>query len=394
MNDMANKYYDVVVVGGGMSGAATALGLALAGWSIALVEHQEPRAFVKQNPPDLRISAINCASVKLLKKLGAWPEVLAMRAAPYRRIETWEWGASCVVFDAASLGLPELGFMVENNILKLALWKQFARRKNLLLRCPAHLKSIQRSSDRWCLTLDSAETIKTRLIVAADGTWSQVRQLAGIGINGWEYRQSCMIITIETDTSQKDTTWQQFFPSGPRAFMPLCNQWAALAWYDNPQRIRQLQAMPALLLQGVIIEAFPKRLGTIRVHAIGSFPLVRCHAQRYILPGLVLLGDAAHTIHPLGGQGLNLSYRDVDVILDVLNKAREQGEDWSQESILIRYQRQRRLDNLLMQDTMDLFHSVFRKKLAPLRLARNIALMAAQRSGKLKMHALKYALGL
>jgi 2-octaprenyl-3-methyl-6-methoxy-1,4-benzoquinol hydroxylase len=130
------------------------------------------------------------------------------------------------------------------------------------------------------------------------------------------------------------------------------------------------------------------------VHAAGSFPLVRRHAQRYVLPGLALLGDAAHTIHPLAGQGVNLGYRDVDILLKVLGEAREQGEDWSCELVLMRYQRQRRPDNLLMQGIMDMFYSVFSKNLAPLSVARNLALLAVQRAGKLKQHALKYALGL
>lgn len=394
MNNTFQKGYDAVVVGGGMVGAVAALGLAQAGWSVALLEHQAPQVFEAQNPPDLRISAIGCTSVGLLKQLGAWSAVMAMRTAAYRRLETWEWGSSRVVFDAASLGLPELGFMVENRILQLALWQHLAQCDNLVLRCPSWLQSLQRVDGRWRLTLDSAETLEARLVVGADGAQSQVRRLAAIGIDGWQYRQSCILITVDTGVPQQDITWQQFFPSGPRAFLPLYNQWASLVWYDSPQRIRQLQAMPPLLLEGEITEAFPERLGAVRVHAAGAFPLVRRHAQRYVLPGLALLGDAAHTINPLAGQGVNLGYRDVDVLLKVLGEARERGEDWSCESVLLRYQRQRRPDNLLMQSGVDLFYSVFSKNLAPLSVARNLALMAAQRAGKLKQHALKYALGL
>jgi 2-octaprenyl-3-methyl-6-methoxy-1,4-benzoquinol hydroxylase len=152
--------------------------------------------------------------------------------------------------------------------------------------------------------------------------------------------------------------------------------------------------MPPAQLEREIAEAFPARLGAVKVHAAGSFPLARRHAQRYVLPGLVLLGDAAHTINPLAGQGVNLGYRDVEALLAVLSEAREQGEDWSTEAVLMRYQRRRRTDNLLMQSGMDLFYTAFSNNLAPLSVARNIALMAAQRAGKLKEHALKYALGL
>ncbi|CAI0923774.1 2-octaprenyl-3-methyl-6-methoxy-1,4-benzoquinol hydroxylase [Serratia entomophila] len=390
----SQKRYDAVVVGGGMVGAAAALGLAQAGWSVALLEHQAPQAFEAQSPPDLRISAIGCTSVGLLKQLGAWQAVLAMRCAPYRRLETWEWESSRVAFDAASLGLPELGFMVENRILQLALWQRLEQCHNLALCCPARLQSLQRVGEHWQLTLDGAETLEARLVVGADGAQSQVRNLAGIGTNGWQYRQSCMLITVETGEPQQDVTWQRFFPSGPRAFLPLYDRWASLVWYDSPQRIRQLQAMPPAQLEREIAAAFPARLGRVKVHAAGSFPLARRHAQRYVLPGLALVGDAAHTINPLAGQGVNLGYRDVDALLNLLSEAREQGEDWSSESVLMRYQRRRRTDNLLMQSGMDLFYTAFSNNLAPLSVARNFALMAAQRAGKLKEHALKYALGL
>jgi 2-octaprenyl-3-methyl-6-methoxy-1,4-benzoquinol hydroxylase len=388
------KRFDAVVVGGGMVGAAAALGLARAGLSVALLEHEAPDTFDPQSPPDLRISAIGCTSVGLLKQLDAWPAVLQMRSAPYRRLETWEWESSRVAFDAATLGLPELGFMVENRILQLALWQQLSQCENLTLYCPTRLQAMHRADDQWQVTLSSSETLQARLVVGADGAHSQVRKLAAIGTSGWQYRQSCMLITVETDQPQQDVTWQQFLPSGPRAFLPLYDQWATLVLYDSPQRIRQLQALPMAQLEQEIAVAFPSRLGTVKAHAAGSFPLVRRHAQRYVQSGLVLLGDAAHTINPLAGQGVNLGYRDVDALLEIVSDAREQGEDWASEEVLMRYQRRRRTDNLLMQSGMDLFYTAFSNNLAPLSVARNLALMVAERAGKLKERALKYALGL
>lgn len=390
----AQKRFDAVVVGGGMVGAAAALGLLRAGLSVAMVEHEAPDTFDPQSPPDLRISAIGCTSVGLLKQLDAWPAVLQMRSAPYRRLETWEWESSRVAFDAASLGLPELGFMVENRILQLALWKQLAHCENLTLYCPAKLQAMHRDACHWQVTLSSSETIQARLVVGADGAHSQVRKLAAIGTSGWQYRQACMLITVETDQPQQDVTWQQFLPSGPRAFLPLYDRWATLVWYDSPQRIRQLQALSMAQLEQEIAAAFPSRLGAVKAHAAGSFPLVRRHAQRYVQSGLVLLGDAAHTINPLAGQGVNLGYRDVDALLETVAAAREQGEDWASEEVLMRYQRRRRTDNLLMQSGMDLFYTAFSNNLAPLSVARNLALMVAERAGKLKERALKYALGL
>lgn len=393
MNE-SQRCYDVVVVGGGMVGAAAALGLAQSGWSVALLEHEAPRPFEAGTPPDLRVSAIGCTSAALIRQLGAWSAVEQMRVAPYRRLETWEWDESRVVFDAASLGLPELGFMVENRILQLALWQRFAECANLTLYCPSRLQNLQAEEGHWLLTLDAQEQLQARLVIGADGANSLVRQFAGIGVSGWQYRQSCMLISVTTEQPQQDVTWQQFFPSGPRAFLPLFDRWASLVWYDSPQRIRQLQSLPPEQLDREIARAFPARLGQVASAATGAFALTRRHAQHYIKPGLVLIGDAAHTINPLAGQGVNLGYRDVDELLSVLNGARECGERWDSEAVLLRYQRRRRMDNLLMQSGMDLFYGAFSNRLAPVVLARNLALMAAQRGGRLKQQALKYALGL
>ncbi|MEE3660511.1 3-demethoxyubiquinol 3-hydroxylase [Brenneria sp. g21c3] len=387
-------HYDAIIVGGGMVGAAAALGLARNGFQVAVIEHESPASFTADSPPDLRISAIGYASVALLRQLGAWTQVERMRSAPYRRLETWEWDNARVVFDAADIHLPELGFMVENRVLQLALWASLRELEHCRCYCPNKLKSMQRTAEGWRLSLDDGQSLTTTLLVGADGANSQVRQWAGIGVNGWQYRQSCMLISVEMASQQQDVTWQQFTPDGPRAFLPLFGRWGSLVWYDSPQRIRQLQALPLAQLDKQIAVTFPERLGSVNARAAGSFPLVRRHAQRYVQPGLVLLGDAAHTINPLAGQGVNLGYRDVEALLDILINARDAGENWSSERILRRYQCRRMPDNLLMQSGMDLFYNAFSNSLPPLNVARNLALMAAQRAGALKQRALKYAIGL
>ncbi|WP_112198170.1 3-demethoxyubiquinol 3-hydroxylase [Rahnella sp. NRRL B-41462] len=391
----SEKTFDAVIVGGGMVGAATALGLAQQGLQVALIENEEPAGFDPSAPADLRISAIGCASVRFLQKLGAWGAVEKMRSVPYRRLETWEVDGSEVKFDAQSLGLPELGFMVENRVLQLALWQQFDALTSLTRLCPAKLRHLLQHDDKtWSLQLTTGELLRTPLVVAADGANSLVRQLAGIGVDGWEYRQHCMLIHVETATPNQYVTWQQFFPSGPRAFLPLFDNQASLVWYDSPQRIRYLKTLNMQQLTTEVMQAFPARLGTVKAISAGAFPLVRRHVQRYVLPGLALVGDAAHTINPLAGQGVNLGYRDVEALLSVLEKARDHDEAWSSEKVLLRYQRQRRLDNLLMQSGMDLFYTAFSNDLAPVKALRNLALMTAQRTGALKTKALKYALGI
>lgn len=395
MNKLIESY-DVVVVGAGMTGAAAALGFAQEGMRVALLEKAQPVAFDPQSAPDVRISAISRASVELLEQLGAWQHVKAMRSAPYRQLETWEEPDSNVIFDAKSLGLPELGFMVENRVLQLALWQECEKYSNLDLVCPAKLINLYQPKQQkeWMLALDDSRTLQAKLVVGADGANSQVRKMAGIGSRGWQYRQSCMLISIQTQQPQQDKTWQQFFPSGPRAFLPLYDNWASLVWYDSPAKIRRLQGMSMEQLTGAISEAFPERLGPVIAIASGAFPLTRHHASRYVMDGLALIGDAAHTINPLAGQGVNLGYRDVDALLKEVTYAREYIQPWNSLGVLKRYQRRRLPDNLIMQAGMDVFYMAFSENLPGLKIFRNLGLMAAQRAGEAKKLALKYALGL
>ncbi|NIF22987.1 MULTISPECIES: 3-demethoxyubiquinol 3-hydroxylase [Pantoea] len=390
---MQDNAFDVVIVGGGMVGAALACGLAAQRFRVAVIERSEPAVFEATSAPDVRISAIGSASVDLLKQLEVWPRVMAMRSAPYRKLETWEWQSAHVTFDAASLGLPELGYMVENSVLQRALWEQM-QAQGITLLCPEVLQQMQQHNGGWHLGLVSGKQIETRLVVGADGANSQVRQRAQIGVHGWSYAQSCMLISVSCEHAPGDATWQQFTPEGPRAFLPLFDNRASLVWYDSPARIRQLQSLPMPQLEKEIARAFPARLGRIHATAAASFPLVRRHATRYVLSGLALIGDAAHTINPLAGQGVNLGYRDVDALLDVLVAARDQAEEWHSETVLLRYQRKRQRDNGLMQAGMDLFYFSFSNRLGPLKVLRNLGLIAAEHSGVLKRQALRYALGL
>lgn len=381
-----NKY-DIAVIGGGMIGAAIAVGFAQQGRSVVVVDGVCPSEFESHQAMDIRVSAISEQSVALLEKLGAWEAIEAMRVCPYRRLETWEHPECRTRFDAASLGLNQLGYIVENRVLQLGLWQQFAQYDNLTVICPDTLKQIEFASSNRVI-LQSGDAFYADWVIGADGANSQVRQLAGIGVTAWDYRQHCMLISVETELAQQDMTWQQFTPSGPRSFLPLCGHQGSLVWYDSPQRIRQLKALNATQLRAEILAAFPDELGDIRVLDKGAFPLVRRHAQQYAKHQCVLVGDSAHTINPLAGQGVNLGFKDVAVLLE-----ESQGREL-QDRILQRYERRRRPDNLLMQTGMDLFYKGFSNELPPLKWARNAALKLAEHSGPIKQQVLKYALGM
>ncbi|ELR64361.1 2-octaprenyl-3-methyl-6-methoxy-1,4-benzoquinol hydroxylase [Photobacterium marinum] len=385
------EQYDVVVAGGGMVGAATALGLAQQGLSVAVIEGKEPQSYHPEQPMDLRVSAISPNSVALLTRLGAWDNILKMRLCPFKRLETWEHPECRTRFSADEMNLDRLGFIVENRIIQLGLWQQFSDYPTLTLLCPARMEQAEAVEGGYRVVLSDGRLLQTRLLVGADGANSQVRQQAGIGITAWDYRQHCMLINVETALPQQDITWQMFTPNGPRSFLPLPGHQASLVWYDSPQRIHQLSGMTPAQLHEQIKAHFPEELGEFKVLNHGSFPLTRRHAQDYSKPGVVLLGDAAHTINPLAGQGVNLGFKDVDVLLHEIEKA---GKEWAVPSVLKAYERRRRPDNLLMQTGMDVFYTTFSNSLLPIKLMRNAGLKLAEHAGPLKKQVLKYAMGM
>ena len=383
--------YDIAVVGGGMIGAAIALGLAQQGKSIVLIEGSAPACYSSDQPLDIRVSAISQHSVNLLEKLGCWADIANMRVCPYRRLETWEHPECRVRFDAEAVGLDQLGFIVENRLVQLGLWQALKNHNNVTLLCPDKLERIHYCKSNH-LHLSSGVSLDVDLVVGADGANSKVRSLVGIGTTAWDYRQHCMLINVETDLPPQDITWQQFTPSGPRSFIPLPPSHnkarASLVWYDNPKRIRQLGALAKDQLRDEILLNFPEELGNIRVINSGAFPLVRRHAQSYYKKNCVLVGDAAHTINPLAGQGVNLGFKDVEVLLEEL------GGNQSLSDALKRYERRRRFDNFAMQTSMDVFYKGFSNDASLVKLVRNTLLKCAEHSGLIKKHVLEYAIGL
>lgn len=383
----------MIVIGGGMVGAATALGLAKQGKQVLCLERVKPLPFFPTDPMDLRVSALSCASVNILKSLNVWESIVGMRLCPYRRLETWEYLQCRLGFDADSLGLPELGFIVENRIVQLALWQACKSQKNLTLRSPVNITSMRSVSQNEGheIELDNGEIFYGRLLVGADGAHSPVRDYANIGVTAWDYRHHCMLVNVKTALAQQDVTWQYFTKAGPRAFLPLKDHQASLVWYDSPSRIKQLCALPKDALRIEILNHFPKELGDIEVLQAGSFALTRRHAHSYFKNAVVLVGDAAHTINPLAGQGVNLGFKDVCALLKALEDA---GMDWNEPCVLQEYEKSRKCDNHIMQMGMDVFYTGFSQATLPLKILRNIGLKLAQNSGEIKKRVLKYAIGL
>lgn len=387
------KVFDCVVVGGGMVGATSALSLAQLGLSVAVVEKSTLQPFDKEQPFDLRVSAISLGSQYLLEQLEAWPTISDGRLCPYKRLGVWESKASYTEFSAEEISQPYLGHIIENRLIQLALWKRFEMLPNITVFSNENLKGIEEHTDGVDILLSNT-TIKAKLLIGADGANSQVRKLTGIGITGWDYQQSAMLINVKTEASQQDITWQQFQKNGPVALLPLPGNNASLVWYDTRDNIVRLSKLSNEQLAKEVSKQFPDRLGNIEVVDKGAFPLTRRHANNYFSKSVVLIGDAAHTISPMAGQGVNLGFKDVKSLKTVIAKAIGEGRSWHNESTLREYECDRRPDNLLMMSSMDLLYKTFGHPAQPISIIRNTALKIANRAGPLKREALKYACGL
>ncbi|MFM8330108.1 MAG: UbiH/UbiF/VisC/COQ6 family ubiquinone biosynthesis hydroxylase [Candidatus Methylumidiphilus sp.] len=389
-----NEHYDVVIVGGGMVGAT--LGCALGGTAlrVAVLEDAVPPAFAPEQPHDLRVSAVSVASASIIKTIGAWKGIEARRRCPFRRMRVWE-DRGDVEFRSEDVNEPLLGYIVENRIIQLALLDRLRAFANVDFLCPVKTQAIDYAPGQSTITLDDGRRLTCRLLVAADGGFSRVRQAAGMGVHTWDYEQHALVLTVETAYGQQDITWQQFTPDGPLAFLPLDGPNASLVWYHKPEEVKRLKALSDEDLLKAALAAFPKALGEVtRIVSRGSFPLRRQHAQHYTKEGVALIGDAAHMIHPLAGQGVNIGLLDAAALAQVLVAAQRHDKDIGAAAVLQEYETMRRQNNLLMMTAMDMFYRVFGNAHLPMKLLRNIGLGLAERLAPAKKLAMKYAMGL
>ncbi|MCF6202612.1 MAG: FAD-dependent monooxygenase [Methylococcaceae bacterium] len=389
------KEFDVVIVGAGMVGATVACGLGGSSLRVAVVEQSLPGSFSSEQPHDLRVSALSIASKNILQAVGAWQGILNRRFCPFRRMRVWET-AGDTEFNSDDISLPELGYIVENRVTQLALLDRLADFNNIELVAPVKIESINYlPSGKTTLKLDNGSTLQAKVVVAADGGNSRVRQTVGLGVTSWDYKQHALVIYVETDYEQQDITWQRFVASGPQAFLPLTGNFGSIVWYNSSDEVRRLKLLSNEELISELTLTFPSCLGTIKkVLGKASFPLKRQHAQQYIKTGVVLVGDAAHMINPLAGQGVNIGLLDAAALVEVLIEAKTKGEDIASVSILRRYEKMRRNDNLRMMTLMDAFYRVFSNDMAPIKFLRNMGLGMIERVVPAKNKVMRMAIGL
>jgi 2-octaprenylphenol hydroxylase len=386
---------DIAVVGGGMVGAAAALALSRAGFSTALLEARAPSPWQPQDDVDLRVVGLAPSSTKLLDELGVWTSIREARACPYARMHVWDAeNGAAIDFDAADEGRDQLGYIVENNLVQWMLW-QALDAAGVQRLCPAVVQDFETRSDRVVLALADGESVAVRLLVAADGGGSPLRERAGIKTRGRDYTQRAVVAHVTTERPHAHTCWQRFLPTGPLALLPLMDGRSSIVWSLPEDEARRVLALDD--------EAFIKEIGIASDFHLGritsttsraAFPLKLQLAESYQAERFVLLGDAAHVVHPLAGQGVNLGLRDVAELRDTLAAARDAGRDFASSQVLRRYARRRRSADTLDAYGFDALARIYALQGAPWVAMRGLGVRMVDHLLPLKRRLAAHAAGL
>lgn len=411
---------DIAIVGGGMVGLSLACALARTGLSLVLIDRQGPALGDPATEPlpwEPRVSALTTANLAELERLGL--RGLAEHACPFRAMEVWDGeGTGRVRYEAADLYLDSLGSIVENSRLVSALQAVATRQENLRIVADDSLADMVPETEgtdqagagqgRQRLTLTSGQQVLAALVVGADGASSRVRELAGFRVRSRDYGQHAIVTTVATEAPHQYTAWQRFMATGPLAFLPLLPlsapqantteggpHCASIVWSCTPALHDELMALDDADFMRRLGQAFEHTLGGIQqVNRRYSFPLRQMHARDYVKAGVALVGDAAHTIHPLAGQGVNLGLRDAWSLAEVIHRASARHRDFAHVQVLSAYQRRRKGENLAMMAAMEGFKRLFGQEDLLLRWLRNTGMTAVERSPVLKRSIMAKAMGL
>jgi 2-octaprenylphenol hydroxylase len=369
-----DRKFDVLVVGAGMVGAAAACLLARSGFSVAILEAREPQAFDSTVAVGLRVSAFSPGSQAVLTEAGAWRQIEQQRHCPYRRMRVEDRDESVVItFNAPEFGLEQLGTIVENQLVQWSLWQTLQAMGGVEIICPDQLDSLEYENDEPVARLQSGKSVHCRLLVVADGANSTLRKMLGIDQDHWEYGQQGIVSVVQTSNSNPGLAWQRFMEGGPLAFLPLQDGSSSIVWTRPEAEARRLlelgdDAFCAELEQAAASEdsAWPGTISSCGPRA--AFPLTMRLSHRYAAPSAVLIGDAAHVVHPLAGQGVNLGLMDAAGLAEVLVQARNQQADISSDKTLRKFERWRRSEAELMARGIHGIRGLFIPEgLAPLR---------------------------
>ena len=386
--------HDVAIVGAGMVGASLALRLAQEGFDVAVIETREPNAWKADDDLDLRVVALAPSSVDFLDRAGVWKAIAASRISPFRKMHVWDSVAPGeLTFDAADRGESALGYIVENRLVQSTLWQNLQQAR-ITLRVPAKVAGTECDADRRTLAFDDGAALNARLVIAADGADSTLRDLLHIDTTTRDYGQRAIVAHVTTERPHQSTAWQRFLPNATLAFLPLADGRSSIVWSLPTVDAERLLALDDAAFCRELGAAFDFRLGTIDATTKRvAIPLRMRLADSYTAPRFALIGDAAHVVHPLAGQGVNLGLRDAAELAEIVIEARDAKRDFAAEHVLRRYERRRRSDDTLSAYAFDAIQRVFGKDFPPLAALRGAALTLADRIAPLKRALARRAAG-
>ncbi|KWV99017.1 FAD-dependent 2-octaprenylphenol hydroxylase [Escherichia fergusonii] len=388
---------DVAIVGGGMVGLAVACGLQGSGLRVAVLEQRVPEPLAADAPPQLRVSAINAASEKLLTRLGVWQDILSRRASCYHGMEVWDKDSfGHISFDDQSMGYSHLGHIVENSVIHYALWNKAQQSSDISLLAPAELQQVAWGENETFLTLKDGSMLTARLVIGADGANSWLRNKADIPLTFWDYQHHALVATIRTEEPHDAVARQVFHGEGILAFLPLSDpHLCSIVWSLFPEEAQRMQQAGEDEFNRELNIAFDNRLGLCKVESERLvFPLTGRYARQFAAHRLALVGDAAHTIHPLAGQGVNLGFMDAAQLIAELKRLHRQGKDIGQYIYLRRYERSRKHSAALMLAGMQGFRDLFSGAHPAKKLLRDIGLKLADTLPGVKPQLIRQAMGL
>ncbi len=393
---MNRRGLDAIVVGAGLVGAVCALGLARSGLRVAIIEPHPPKGWNPDAAPDLRVFAIAPASSDLLAELGVWPEIVAARATPYRHMHVWDAATqdAGIDFDARDIHADALGHIVEQALVQHVLWQALGREPGVVRHCPAHIAALHQDAEGVEVELDDGSLLHARLLVAADGAASPMRERLGIATRGRDYAARGVVGFIRTEQPHQDTAWQRFLPTGPLALLPFTAQACSIVWSLPEAEAERVLELDDARFGDELERAFDRCLGRITpISPRAGFPLRLRLAEHYASGRVVLLGDAAHGVHPLAGQGVNLGFGDVAELLALCRTAQAEGGDIGAALLVARYARRRRSETSLAGHAFDAIERLFGNAAVLPTLLRGPALGLADHLPPLKRFFIRHASG-